>query len=77
MFFAFLCQTWTGTIFVFLQKITQAVFFADLRRTWPDTILLQEHQLHIFFRGDITDMVFLLIVQDLTWYNKQKHHYNM
>jgi len=60
----------------FLQKITQAVFFADCAAPGP-TLFFYKNTSSIYFSGDITDMVFLLIVQDLTWYNKQKHHYNM
>ena len=63
------------TSLFFAENHPNGVFFW-LHRTWPDTIIIQEHQLHIFF-GDITDMVFLLIVPDLTWYNKQKHDYSM
>lgn len=56
---------------LFLQKFTQMVFFADCTAPGP-ILFLYKNTSSIYFSGDITDMVFLLSVQDLTWYNKQK-----
>ena len=52
------------------------VFLADCTAPGP-ILFLHKNTSSIYFSEDITDMVFVLIVPDLTWYNKQKHHYNM
>ena len=81
--FCLLCQTWTGTtskntmpIFIFCRKSPKWCFFSDCTAPGP-ILFLYKNTSSIYFSGEITDMVFLLIVPDLARYNEQNHHYNM